>query len=101
MLMAMVSFNVAAEDNFRAPRLNLQGTTLNDFTGQSNVLVPLKNTRDTIFYTDFRSRISDDEASEWNLGLGYREKSKKYDNQLYGVYVYRDKRKEFGHTWDM
>jgi len=100
-LLVMVAFNVSAEKDFRNPRLNLQGTSLNGFTGQSSVLFPLNNSEDSIFYTDFRSRISNDTASEWNLGLGYRKKSYKYDNRLYGVYAYKDRREEYNHIWDM
>ena len=96
------SFNLIAKEKFRAPRINLQGNSEDGFTGQTSVLFPLKSRDDSIIYTDFRSRISNDTASEWNLGLGYRKKYQYNGEQrIGGVYLYKDRREEFNKKWDM
>src|SRR6056297_1149407 len=96
------SFNLIAKEKFRAPRINLQGNSEDGFTGQTSVLFPLKSRDDAIIYTDFRSRISNDTASEWNLGLGYRKKYQYNGEQrIGGVYLYKDRREEFNKKWDM
>ncbi|RQD72049.1 MAG: hypothetical protein D5S01_09615 [Halanaerobium sp. MSAO_Bac5] len=92
---------VSAEEFQRAPRFNLRGITGDDFIGQAGILYPFRNKEDSLWYTDLRYRMSEDDVDEWNLGLGYRYKLDNVDNHIAGVYLFRDRRKEYEHYWDM
>ncbi|ADQ14015.1 inverse autotransporter beta-barrel domain-containing protein [Halanaerobium hydrogeniformans] len=92
---------ILAEEFDRAARINLRGITGDDFIAQAGVLYPFRNREDSLWYSDVRYRFSDDDIDEWNLGLGYRRKLDNYDNRLAGAYIFRDRRNEFDHYWDM
>jgi len=101
LLLMVVSCSVGAQDVTRSPRINFNGITGDDFIGQAGLLYPFKNTEDSLWFTDFRYRMSSDDVDEWNLGLGYRKKLENYDNRLAGVYLFKDRRNEYDHNWDM
>src|SRR6056297_3390187 len=101
LLIIVISFTAAAQDVKRAPRLNFNGITGDEFIGQAGVLYPFRNTEDSIWFTDFRYRMSEDDVDEWNLGLGYRRKIDTAENHIAGIYAYKDRREEHDHYWDM
>jgi hypothetical protein len=101
LLLMVISCSAAAQDITRAPRLNFKGITGGDFIGQAGLLYPFRNTEDSLWYTDLRYRLSGDDIDEWNLGLGYRNKLENYDNRLAGAYLFKDRRNEHDHYWDM
>jgi hypothetical protein len=96
-----LSASITAEELYRQPRLNIEGITGDDFIGQAGVLYPFRNTEDSLWFTDFRYRMSEDEVDEWNLGLGYRKKIDTAENHIAGIYVFKDRREEYDHYWDM
>jgi len=100
-LLVSVSVTTTAQDITRAPRLNFNGITGDEFIGQAGVLYPFRNTEDSTWFTDFRYRMSEDEVDEWNLGLGYRRKIDTAKNHIAGIYAYKDRREEHDHYWDM
>ncbi|MCC3144945.1 hypothetical protein LJ207_06385 [Halanaerobium sp. Z-7514] len=75
---------VSAEEFQRAPRFNLRGITGDDFIGQAGILYPFRNKENSIWYTDLRYRMSEDDVDEWNLGLGYRYKLDNVDINITG-----------------
>jgi len=101
LLLMVVSCSVGAQEVSRAPRLNFNGITGDNFIGQAGLLYPFKNTEDSLWYTDFRYRMSNDDVDEWNLGLGYRKKLENHDNRITGAYIFKDRRNEYDHDWDM
>ena len=102
MLAVLFSGSIEAQQVDRAPRININGITGDNFISQTGVLYPFKNTENSLWFTDLRYRISSDEVQEWNLGLGYRfKKDQGKENHIAGVYLYKDNRKEFDHNWDM
>jgi len=101
LLSVSISFTAAAQDVKRTPRLNFNGITGDDFIGQAGVFYPFRNTENSLWFTDFRYRISEDDVDEWNLGLGYRYKLDNVDNHIAGIYAYKDRREEYDHYWDM
>ncbi len=101
LLLMVVSCSVGAQDVSRAPRINFNGITGDDFIGQAGILYPFKNTEDSLWFTDFRYRMSSDDVDEWNLGLGYRKKLENYDNRIAGAYIFKDRRNEYDYDWDM
>jgi len=100
-LLLVISSSVVAKDVSRSPRINFNGITGDDFIGQAGILYPFRNTEDSLWFTDFRYRLSSDDIDEWNLGLGYRNKLENYDNRLAGAYIFKDRRNEYDHYWDM
>ncbi|PUU86830.1 MULTISPECIES: inverse autotransporter beta domain-containing protein [Halanaerobium] len=92
---------VNAEEVQRSPRFNINGITGDDFIGQAGILYPFRNREDSLWYTDFRYRMSADEVDEWNLGLGYRYKLDNAENHIAGAYLFRDRREEYGYDWNM
>ncbi|ADQ13933.1 inverse autotransporter beta domain-containing protein [Halanaerobium hydrogeniformans] len=100
-IMFTIMTAVSAADVQRSPRFNLRGITGDDFIGQAGILYPFRNKEDSLWYTDFRYRISDDDADEWNLGIGYRYKLDNVDDHIAGVYLFRDKREEYDYDWGM
>lgn len=96
-----LSLNITAEDVNRQPRLNVDGITGDDFIGQAGLLYPFKNTEESLWFTDFRYRMSEDDVDEWNLGLGYRKKIDTAENTIAGIYAFKDRREEYDHYWDM
>lgn len=101
LLLILISVTAAAQDIKRAPRLNFNGITGDNFIGQAGILYPFRNTEDSLWFTDLRYRMSEDDVEEWNLGLGYRKKIETAENHIAGIYVYKDRREEYGHYWDM
>jgi hypothetical protein len=97
----LFSANIFAESLNRQTRLNFNGITGDDFIGQAGILYPFRNTEDSLWFTDFRYRISEDDVDEWNLGLGYRKKIDTAENTIAGIYAYKDRREEYDHYWDM
>ncbi|MEC9489649.1 MAG: inverse autotransporter beta domain-containing protein [Halanaerobiales bacterium] len=100
-ILLFFSANIFAEDLNRQTRLNFNGITGDDFIGQAGVLYPFRNTEDSLWFTDFRYRMSEDNVDEWNLGLGYRKKIDTAENTIAGIYTYKDRREEYDHYWDM
>ncbi|MFW6273832.1 MAG: inverse autotransporter beta domain-containing protein, partial [Halanaerobium sp.] len=96
-----LSASITAEELYRQPRLNIEGITGDDFIGQAGVLYPFRNTEDSLWFTDFRYRMSEDDVDEWNLGLGYRKKIDTAENHIAGIYAFKDRREEYDHYWDM
>jgi hypothetical protein len=96
-----ISSSVVAQEVSRSPRINFKGITGDDFIGQAGILYPFKNAEDSLWFTDFRYRISSDDVDEWNLGLGYRKKLENYDNRIAGAYIFKDRRNEYDYDWDM
>ena len=102
MLAVLFSGSIRAQTVDRAPRININGITGDNFISQTSVLYPFKNTENSLWFTDLRYRISSDDVQEWNLGLGYRFKNDAgKENHIAGVYLYKDKREEYDHNWDM
>lgn len=103
MLLLMLVFSgiTLAKEIDRPARFDIDGRAGDDFIGQASVLYPFINTKDSVFYTDLRYRVGDDDPKEWNIGLGYRKKLKNSDNTLAGVYLFRDRRDEYDTDWDM
>ena len=101
LLVIFISSNVLAKDVTRLPRFNFNGNIGEEFIGQAGILYPFRNTEDSLWYTDFRYRISNDDINEWNLGLGYRKKLKNYDNKIAGGYIFKDSRNEYNYDWNM
>lgn len=95
------NFSAAAENNkLWQPNFNLEMRTQSDDSlGKVGVVYPLISSKDSIFYTDFRTMFSSDDVSEWNLGLGYRHKSVN-DKYILGGYVFRDYRDEYDANWN-
>jgi hypothetical protein len=100
-LTAITAAAVTAEEVQRSPRFNINGITGDDFIGQAGILYPFKNTEDSLWYTDFRYRMSADDVDEWNLGIGYRYKLDNAENHVAGAYLFRDRREEYDYDWDM
>lgn len=100
-LLMVISSSAAAQDVSRSPRINFNGITGDDFIGQAVLLYPFRNTEDSLWFTDFRYRMSSDDIDEWNLGLGYRKKLENYENKVLGGYIFKDRRNEYEHDWDM
>lgn len=100
-LIFALTISVAAEDIERAPRFNIKGITGDDFIGQAGILYPIRSKESSLWYTDLRYRMSEDDVDEWNLGLGYRYKIENADNHVAGIYIFKDRREEYNHYWDM
>ena len=45
----------------RRPRFDIDGSIGDDFIGQASILYPLRNSEDSIFYSDLRYRVGSDE----------------------------------------
>src|SRR6056297_1904961 len=100
-ILIIISAPVSANNFKRNPRLNIRGLTGDDFISQFGVLYPIYDTKDSSWYTDVRYRLSEDDVDEWNIGLGYRNKKSDTDGHIRGIYIFRDRRKEYDHYWDM
>jgi len=100
-LILLTTLSVSAQEYNRAPRININGITGDDFIGQAGVLYPFKNTEDSLWFGDLRYRMSEDDVEEWNIGLGYRYKLDSVDNKIGGIYLYKDRREEYEHYWNM
>lgn len=100
-LVLIFSLSVTAEDFNRAARININGIKGEEFIGQAGVLYPFRNNENSLFFTDLRYRISEDNVDEWNIGLGYRYKLDNTENHAAGIYLFKDRRKEYNHYWDM
>lgn len=100
-LIFVLTLSAAAEDVERAPRFNINGRTGDDFIGQAGILYPIRSEENSLWYTDLRYRMSEDDVDEWNFGLGYRYKQDNAKNHIAGAYLFRDRREEYDHYWDM
>ena len=100
-LILAFAFSASAEDVERAARFNINGRTGDDFIGQAGILYPIRSEENSLWYTDLRYRMSEDDVDEWNFGLGYRYKQDNAKNHIAGAYLFRDRREEYDHYWDM
>lgn len=100
-VLCFISFSVYAGEFERSPRFNIKVITGDDFIGQAGILYPFQNEEDSLWFTDVRYRMSEDDVEEWNLGLGYRKKIETTENTIAGIYAYKDRREEYDHYWDM
>ena len=66
LLLVVISFNASAKDVNRAPRVYINGITGDDFIGQAGLLYTFRNTEDSIWFTDLRYRMSEDDVDEMN-----------------------------------
>jgi hypothetical protein len=93
--------SVTAAQVERAPRVNIKGYNGDDFIGQAGILYPFSNKDDSLYFSDLRYWLGEEDVEEWNLGLGYRKKIETAENHIAGLYFYRDRREEYDHYWDM
>ncbi|MGM0603089.1 MAG: GLUG motif-containing protein, partial [Bacillota bacterium] len=100
-ILIIISAPVSANNLKRNPKLNIRGLTGDDFISQIGVLYPIYDTRNSSWYTDIRYRLSEEDIDEWNIGFGYRNKKGDTDGHIRGVYIFRDRRKEYDYYWDM
>jgi hypothetical protein len=85
----------------RAPRVNIRGYNADNFIGQIGILYPFGSRDDSLYFSDLRYWFDEEDVEEWNLGFGYRKKIETAENQIAGLYFYRDRREEYDHYWDM
>lgn len=97
----LITSTVLAQETDRQARFNFNGITADEFIGQAGVLYPFQNTENSLWFTDLRYRMSEDDIEEFNIGLGYREKIETAENTIAGAYLYKDRREEAGKYWDM
>lgn len=98
---ALLFTSVTAAQVERAPRVNIKGYNGDDFIGQAGILYPFSNKEDSLYFSDLRYWLDDEDVEEWNLGLGYRKKIDTAENHIAGLYFYKDRREEYDHYWDM
>lgn len=100
MFIAFLTVSVGADTVERRANFNFNAVSDLDGIAQLGIFYPLKNSENSIIYTDMRARSDiDSDVLEWNLGAGYRFNYQ--DKHLAGIYLFRDRRKEFDYYWDM
>ena len=90
-----VSADVKAE-NLYPSRVDLTGKLGNERTlGELDLMSPIKQDPNKIIYIDFRGQIDNDQAQEFNLGLGVRKiiNTKLLGEAIIGNYGFLDVRK--------
>ena len=92
----VVTLQAEAIDNIYPSRVDLTGKFGSERTlGEIDLMSPIKQDPNKIIYIDFRGQIDNDQAQEFNLGLGYRQiiNTKMLGEAIIGNYGFLDVRK--------
>ncbi len=85
---ALCSTAAIASESKWTPTFELEGRVNDDRSLASpKFLIPIMQDETSMFFTDIRTRIDDNNSEEYNVGLGYRQMK---GGWIYGGYVFAD-----------